>query len=138
MSEYFDEFEGFDDIDDMEVSSLISRFEQMQQQNEQVFFDVYECEDIIDYYFARENLKQTGQALNYAIKLHPDSDALLLRLAMLHASANESEEALQLLKKVKPDAEEDPEINFAKAGIYSQLKMYPQAVNEYKKLLDVW
>ncbi|MCD4745049.1 MAG: hypothetical protein K8R58_01995 [Bacteroidales bacterium] len=61
--------------------SLVKRFEEMLKKNEQYFFDVDEFEIIIDYYFEKENLKRTDEAIQYAIAQYPNNTTFLLKKA---------------------------------------------------------
>lgn len=133
-----DFFEDTEDIEKPEIVSLVKRFESMLRKNEHIFFDVYEFEDIIDFYFEKDNLNQSNLALKYAIELHPGSAPLLLRQAMYYASKNEQAKTLKILKKIDRFESQDPDFIYAKGSIFSQLKMHQKSIDEYRKLIDNW
>ncbi|HLC83108.1 MAG TPA: hypothetical protein VJI69_04695, partial [Bacteroidia bacterium] len=50
---------------------LVDRFEEMINNNKQYFFDAEELEEIIDYYFEKNNSKRALSAIDFAIGQYP-------------------------------------------------------------------
>jgi tetratricopeptide (TPR) repeat protein len=107
------------DFLDSEEESLISRYEEMLEQGSSCYFDVSECEDIIDYYVERYELKKAMQAINMAETLHPLSPFIQLSKASLLAFDNKPRKALNIIKNLEQTGAiqdiDSLRLNFAKA-----------------------
>ena len=95
MQEYFNE------DNNQNTDILIKRFEEMLRKKEHYFFDIEDFEDIIDYYFERNNIKKIKQILKYAIKQHPSSTSLIIKKAQLLSLTNKPEKAIKTLSEIE-------------------------------------
>ncbi len=84
--------EGFDDI--------LTRYEEATSNNKTKYFDVDELEVIIDYYLQKDRTKDSSNAIELGLRLHPGSTPLQLRRARLYASLDKYEEALKIVEKI--------------------------------------
>lgn len=80
---------------------MISRYETMQAQGGASYFDVSECEDIIDYYDTRYEEEKAMQAVLWAEKLHPLSPSIQLIKASLFAFNNKPRKALNIIARLE-------------------------------------
>jgi tetratricopeptide (TPR) repeat protein len=87
---------GKEPLDD-EDESLISRYEDMQAHGGSRYFDVSECENIIDYYSLRCEMEKAMQAALWAEKLHPLSPSIQLIKASLLAFDGKPRKALNII-----------------------------------------
>lgn len=90
-----------EDFPSSEEESLIARYENMQAQGRPCYFDVSECEDIIDYYGMRYEVAKAMQAARWAEKLHPQSSAIQLIKASLLAFDNKPRKALNIIANIE-------------------------------------
>ncbi|MDP4280732.1 MAG: tetratricopeptide repeat protein [Bacteroidota bacterium] len=99
--------------------------------NEHYFFDVDEFEDIIEYYFFKEDDKIAEQCISDALDQHPGDLRLLLKKAQQLANSGNSEKALTLLSEIPEDHISDPEVHVSLGNLYSQLERPEIAIKEY-------
>ncbi|MDR0711968.1 MAG: tetratricopeptide repeat protein [Prevotellaceae bacterium] len=85
------------DFFDSEEESLIFRYEEMLAHGRSGYFDVSECEEIIDYYSEHAEMKKAMQAVALAEKLHPLSPSIQLIKASLLAFDNKPRKALNII-----------------------------------------
>lgn len=60
-------------MEDFFDNELIQKFEDMIENNEELYFDTEELEDIIVYYLELGDLKSAENAVQYGLNLHPSS-----------------------------------------------------------------
>ena len=125
----------FEEYGNEQVSELVEKFDGMLKQGAHYFFDVEEFEVIIDHYLFSNQLEKSDLAIKYAMEQHPRISSFMLKKAQLFVSSNKINKALELLKEVENIEPENVEIFMTKAGIYSQLKRYEKAIEEYNKAI---
>jgi tetratricopeptide (TPR) repeat protein len=86
---------------DSEEEALVGRYEDMLAQGRACYFDVSECEEIIDYYRNRYELEKAMQAVNMAEKLHPLALPIQLMKASLFAFCNKPRKALNIILRLE-------------------------------------
>jgi tetratricopeptide (TPR) repeat protein len=111
----------------------VQKFKELTHQKQSVYFDVQDFEEIIDYYVYETDYKQSLKITEYACRVHPSSIALMLKRAQLLASVNKENHALELLSVVENLEPSNHEIFLTKGAIYSQLRNYEKAIEEYSK-----
>lgn len=130
MDDFFDDKDEGTDIDE-----LVSHFEQMLKGKGFFFFDTEEFEDLIDYYFMRNNLKKARLVLQYALEQYPFDIRIRIKSAHLHLRNNRIEQAFEVLRKAEEDAPDNSDVFIAKAMAYSTLRNHRKAIEEYEKAL---
>lgn len=90
---YFDE-EG--------ILESINRFEEMLNANSISFFDVYEFENIIDYYLDQHNIPNAKTAIEFGLKQHPKATTIKLRLAHVYIQNGKPSKGLHFLREIEP------------------------------------
>jgi tetratricopeptide (TPR) repeat protein len=120
-----------------ELRELIDKFEDMLVRKDVYYFDVGEFEDIIDFYLDENNLDKSGFAIKMAIEQHPNSTTFLLKKAQLLANSNKPDNAISLLNKIEETSFSEDMFDYylLKANIFSQLRQYEKAIEQYKILL---
>lgn len=121
---------------DHETLSLVRRFENMIREDRVSFFDVGEFEEIIEYYFFKNEQRKAFTTINKALHQHPGSPSLLLKLAQYQVNIKKDHEALKILKEVDVMATTDSDLYLAKGNLYSQLEKPEKAIEEYFRALD--
>ena len=54
-------------------NELVKKFEEMMENNDEFYFDTEELDDIIVYYLELGDFNYADMAVNYGLKLHPNS-----------------------------------------------------------------
>lgn len=119
------------------AASLVSRFEQMLLHNESYYFDLDECEDMLEFYLDRNDTQSALQVIQHAKELFPDSTITMLREAQILAGNGKTSEAIKILKKLEILEEGNEEIHITLATIYSQLRKHELALGHYQKALEL-
>ena len=130
--------EDFSENEENEVSELVFRFEQMLRNDNSLFFDVEEYEEIIDYYLDINDLKKSGLAISRASEQHPYHHAFLIRKARLIAGSGKPDKALDLLNQLEKPYGKEIDLIFTRAGVYSMMKQHQKAVDEYLSLIEFY
>ena len=126
----------FESWDDPEIQSLIERFEGMLDFKGHYFFDSDDFEEIIDFYFERNNIRKAGQAINIALTQYPLNVTFLIRKAHLVNDQGKPEEALTILKDAEFLDPTNVDVIMSKAALYSKMKLYDKAIEEYQRALS--
>jgi tetratricopeptide (TPR) repeat protein len=96
----------FDDqgtfFDDDGVFESIDRFENMLKSNSVCYFDVYEFENIIDYYLDQHNIHNAKAAIEFGLKQHPRATSIKLRLAQIYIHNGKPSKGLHFLREIEP------------------------------------
>jgi len=127
--------EPFESYFDNETLSLVRRFEKMIQQGQHLFFDIMEFEEIIEYYFFKNDQRKALLSINQALEQHPETTSILIKLAQFHINANKDREALRILKDIEHCDALDSDLHLAKGNLYSQLEKPEKAIEEYQKAI---
>jgi tetratricopeptide (TPR) repeat protein len=101
------------------------------------FFDVYEFENIIEYFIAYAEYKYALKALETAQYFYPEEKEFLFLKAQLLFREGESKKALELLKSIEPFFLDDPEFYFLVANIFLAQDKSDKALKFYNKLLKL-
>jgi tetratricopeptide (TPR) repeat protein len=115
----------------------VQRYEAMEANREQYFFDVEELEMVIDHYLERNEPRRAEKVLRFAQQLHPSSSELTFCEAVVMMALGRLGKALELLDMVEKVEPWNEEVQLHKAGIYSQQRNHRRSVEHYKKALDL-
>ena len=91
--------EPFESQFDPELIALVRDYEEMLHQKEHHFFDVFEYEDIIDYYIYINDLPAALKCLNKALRQHDHHPLILLKKAQYLIHTGKEHEAVALLEE---------------------------------------
>lgn len=97
------------DTSSKEVLRKVWRYEEMLRSNTKVYFDEDDLLDIAEYYYY--DMSKDAEALrclDYALKLHPESLPVKLRISEIRYFQGETAEAWELLKSVSE--QDDPDV----------------------------
>ncbi len=119
--------------DNFSVPWQVDKYEALSHQKESIYFDVDDFEEIIDHYLVMGSYKQSLNAAEIACGVHPASIPLMLKKAQLLATFNKEDHALELLATLENLDPFNNDVVLTRAAIYSQLKDYQKAIEEYNK-----
>ncbi|MCX6280258.1 MAG: tetratricopeptide repeat protein [Bacteroidetes bacterium] len=128
--------ESLESFFDGETLSLVGRFENMREQRQHYFFDVDEFEEIIDYYFFKNEQRKALMTIKLSLEQHPNNALLLIKMVQYQVNANRDHEALRILKELDQSPVCDSDLFLAKGNLYSQLEKPEKAIEEFKRALD--
>ena len=120
--------EPFESYFDRETLSLVGRFEKMIQHDQHYFFDVDEYEEIIEYYFFKNEQRKAFITINQALDQHPGCTSIMVKLAQYLVNAKKDHEALRILKEIDHSEIADSDLYLAKGNLYSQLEKPEKAI----------
>ncbi|MBN1596981.1 MAG: tetratricopeptide repeat protein [Bacteroidales bacterium] len=83
------------------IYESINRFEEMLKKNSAYFFDLYEFENIVDFYIDQHSFHSAKTAIEKGLKQHPYSTALKLRLAQIYINNGKPSKGLHFLRKIE-------------------------------------
>jgi tetratricopeptide (TPR) repeat protein len=105
--------------------------------NGKAYFDVEELELIIDHYLEENEPRRAKEVLDFAKAQHPGSLDLMFSEAVVLMNLGRLNKALEVLDAIGKLEPFNEEVHLHKAGIYSQLRNYRRAVEQYKRALDL-
>ncbi|MEA3479903.1 MAG: hypothetical protein U9R60_17110, partial [Bacteroidota bacterium] len=124
-------YESFDQNSEINSKGLVRRFEHMMSSDSSCFFDADDFEVIIDYYLDHHKLVKCQEAIDSALEQHPANLSFSIMQAKVYLLSNQSEKALELLKNIEKIEPSNTDILLTKGNIFSQLKQYRKAIDEY-------
>lgn len=130
MEEYNESF--FDQHD----KDLIERYERMVAEGRQLFFDVDEFEEIIDYYIGERSNTRAFEVLDMAKSQHPLASDILLREAELLSSVGDHDRALRIIEGLEQREPFNIDVILTKANIFSLMGSVEQSIMAYERALS--
>lgn len=118
-------------LDFNNAQSCVDRYIQMVYNNESLYFDIEELEEIIEYFIEKHDYVKALKAANYGTELHQFSPTLILRKADLLASMGKHDEALALIDTIEHIDPSNTDLYMIKASIYSELDFPEKAIQYY-------
>jgi len=86
-------------VDD-EFDDIVKRYEQFLNGNGSGYFDVEELESIVDYYLRKGRTKDSSNAIEFGLQLHPASASLKTKRAKLYLVAGDVQKAFRILESI--------------------------------------
>ncbi|WP_090027467.1 tetratricopeptide repeat protein [Chryseobacterium oleae] len=118
-------------------NELVKKFEEMMENNDEFYFDTEELEDIIVYYLELGDFNYADNAVNYGLKLHPNSlDIKIKRLEIL-LEWEDYNTAKELIDELKGASMENTDFMVCYAKYYSNLGNPRKAIDICKKALEL-
>ncbi len=128
-----DNYDSFNEEDG--VFESISRFEEMVNRNDSYYFDIYEFENIIDYYLDQHNFVNATSAIERGLKQHPFSASLILRLAQIYIQNGKPSKGLQCLRDIEPVESSNFELYLLKGTALNVLGRKDEAHQAFDKAI---
>jgi tetratricopeptide (TPR) repeat protein len=83
-----------------EESVAVSRYNEMVENNQHYYFDIYEFEHIIDNYIDQNEYKKAKVAINYALNIHPNAFTILQKKAEILMNEGFHFKAIDILQNL--------------------------------------
>ena len=118
-------------------NELAKKFEEMIENNEELYFDTEEYEDIIIYYLEMGDISYAELATKYALKLHPNSLEIKVKLLEVLLELEQHGKAKQLIEELKNASMESTDFLVCCAKYYSNLGNSRRAIEFCEKALKL-
>lgn len=109
----------------------------MVENNEELYFDTEEYEDIIIYYLEMGDITFAEMATNYALKLHPNSLELKIKKFEVFLELENYVQAKELMQELKESSMESTDFLVCCAKYYSNLGNPRRAIEYCEKALEL-
>ncbi|HKL08156.1 MAG TPA: tetratricopeptide repeat protein [Bacteroidales bacterium] len=119
--------EDFEDFFSDDYNELVNRYEDMIKNKHQYFFDVYEFENIIDFYIETNKANNALNVVKFASKQHPGSLAIQLKKAQVFIDKGFAAQALRIIQEIENIESTNPEIFLLKGTACNILEQYNDA-----------
>jgi len=100
------------------IRKSVCKYEKMLKEEVSNFFDVAECEDIVDYYLFSNKFAEAISAMNFALRLHPNSVKIKLKKIHFLIDRRKFETAFDMLSKIQREKPYEPEVYYLFGAIY--------------------
>lgn len=118
-------------------NELVKKFEEMIENNEELYFDTEEYEDIIIYYLEMGDITFAETALKYALKLHPNSLELKIKKFEVFLELENYNRAKELMDELKEASMENTDFLVCCAKYYSNLGNPRRAIEFCETALEL-
>ncbi|MFP3592119.1 tetratricopeptide repeat protein [Chryseobacterium sp. SIMBA_038] len=118
-------------------NELVKKFEEMMENNDEFYFDTEELEDIIVYYLELGDFNYADNAVNYGLKLHPNSLDIKIKKLEVLLEWEEYNAAKELIDELKASSMENTDFLVCYAKYYSNLGNPKRSIEICKKALEL-
>lgn len=116
-------------------NELAAKFEQMIENNEEYYFDTEELEEIIIYYLELGDISYAEQAVNFGLKLHPNSQEIKIKKLEVLLELEDYNQSKSLINELKESSQESLDFLVCCAKYYSNLGNPRKAIEFCEKAL---
>ncbi len=124
-------------MDEFFENELAKKFEDMIENNDELYFDTEEYEDIIIYYLELGDISYAEMATKYALKLHPSSIELKTKQLEVFLELERYVKAKELIDELKPSCMEMTDFLVCCAKYYSNLGNPKKSIDYCQKALEL-
>ena len=124
-------FNGYNE--DLEAS--VRRYNDMRKNKENLYFDVFEFEHIIDFFMEKNDFNIAHEAVEYALNQHPNSVELQLKKAQTLINKGFPLKSLNLLEKIEKIEATNHLIHYLQGTIYTSLGNIHKALELFEKAI---
>ena len=118
-------------------NELAGKFEEMLANNEEIYFDTDQLEEIIIYYLELGDINFAEQAVQYALKLHPNSLEIKTKKLEVLLELENYTEAKKIIAELRESSMEDTDFLVCCAKYYSNLGNSKRAIEYCQKALEL-
>jgi len=118
-------------------NELVKKFEEMVENNDEFYYDTEELEDIIVYYLELGDYNYADIAVNYGLKLHPNSLEIKIKKLEVLLEWEDYTTAKELIDELKGSSMENTDFLVCYAKFYSNLGNPKRSIEICKKALEL-
>jgi tetratricopeptide (TPR) repeat protein len=115
----------------------INRFEEMLNRNDSCYFDIFEFENIIDYYIDQHNFVNARAAIERGLRQHPCSTSLKFRLAQIYIQNGKPSKGLHFLREIEPMESTNSDFFLLKGSALNILGKKDDAFSAFDKAIKL-
>jgi Tetratricopeptide repeat./Bacterial transcriptional activator domain. len=120
-----------------DTREIIRRYEGMLRSNAILYFDVYEFENIIEYYLGQQSYTDAGRAIEIARQQHPYSTDLQLKQAEILVAQNKLKEAVDQLDLLSRIENSNSQVLFLQGKVLVGIGNPTKGVDYFNMLLNL-
>ena len=121
-------------FDKPEFRNLLARYEEMLISDRTLYFEATELTDIAEYYAMQGNSEKAEEALDYALRLHPENIDALIFKSRARLINGHPDEARHILDSITDQS--DREVMFLRAELLMASRQHPQAEALLRTLIE--
>ncbi len=129
-----DSFNGFDEE---EFSYTIDRYREMLKRNKPGFFDVFEFENIIEYFLDHKNFDSAKSAAQLGLQQHPSATSIQLKYANILIENGKPSEGLSIIRRIEMLENSNFELFLFKGLAYNMLDRQDLATPAFEKAIQL-
>lgn len=120
--------EEFEDIyHEEEYDELLNKWEDMLKNKKKYFFDVFEFENIIDYYIDIDKANNALKAINLASEQHPNSINIQIKKAQVLIDKGYASQALKIIENIELIESSNSDVYIVKGTALNAINRYSEA-----------
>lgn len=119
------------------TTEIVRRYEEKLIQNRSIFFDVFEFENIIDFYLSDDNHSRTKQAIDIAERIYPNSPEIQIKKAEYYFVKGEFNNSLSLLEYLEKFDSQNYELYFLKAQVCFELGETQKSIESFDRAIEI-
>lgn len=120
-----------------EYSQIIEKCEHMLASKTEIYFDVHEFTELVDFYIDDGKLNKAYTVVSIALKQHPHNSELDLKRAKIHIERNDADSALSILKNLYALEPDNSDVVFLMGMAYSIQEQFSKAVNFFNTFIEI-
>lgn len=124
-------------FEEEEYSDIINRYKDMLRKNRSCFFDIYEFENIVDYYILNNDYKSALKSVRTGLNQHPYSVSLKLKHAQVLVEDKKPETALGILNEIEKVDSHNFEFHLIKGKALNSLRRTEEAADSFDKAIKL-
>ena len=118
-------------------NELVKKFEDMLENNEEFYFDTEELENIIIHYLELGDFNFANRAVNFGLKLHPNSPEIKIKKLEVLLEWEDYNVAKELIDELLPSSQENTDFMVCYAKYYSNLGNPKKSIEICLKALEL-
>lgn len=118
-------------------NELTKKFEKMIENNENLYFDSEELEDLVIFYLEMGDINYAEMAINYGLKLHPNSIELKVKQLEVLLELEQYVLAKEIIEELKPSCSESTDFLVCCAKYYSNNGNPRKSIEYCEKALEL-
>ncbi|MDP4184724.1 MAG: tetratricopeptide repeat protein [Bacteroidota bacterium] len=124
-------------FDENEIQQTVDRYLAMLEAGEELYFDVAEFEQIIEYFVENDDINSGKEALKRALSQHPTSISLQFKKATVLTADSQYIEALKTLHFIRHVEPDNSEVYLIAGNIYLLKEEREKAEDAFQKAIEL-
>jgi tetratricopeptide (TPR) repeat protein len=122
---------------DYDESEIINRYLEMVKKKNRLYFDVFEFENIIDYFIEKNEIKLASEAISYALSIHPNAMSIMEKKAHVLINDGLHYQAMKILKEILKIEQYNSSATFLLGVVYCSVGEVSKALQLFDKAISL-